>query len=92
MPSNHARNIALTPQLDQFVSDLIEGGCYSSASEVVRDGLRELKRRVIADQIIEIRARVVAGLDQLDRGEGITGTPAEVLGSRLKTIKRNAVQ
>lgn len=87
MPANHSRNIALTPQLDAFVSQLVESGAYSNASEVVRAGLRELERRHWADQLAEVQARIAAGLDQLDRGEGIEGSSAEVLNKLLSRIK-----
>ena len=64
-----------TPHLAKFVDDLVESGAYSNASEVVRDGLRELQRRKHADQLAEIRARVGTGLDELDRGEGPERNP-----------------
>ncbi len=88
MPSAHGRNVALTPHLAKFVDDLVESGTYNNASEVVRDGLRELQRRKHADQLTEIQARVGTGLDELDRGEGSSGPPAEVLGGVLMEVKR----
>lgn len=87
MPSAQARNVALTPQLAQFVDELVAEGTYSDASEVVRDGLRELQRRKHADQLNEIRVRIGAGLDQLDRGEGRSGDPVEVLGDIFEETK-----
>ena len=66
----------------------VESGTYNNASEVVRDGLRELQRRKHADQLTEIQARVGTGLDELDRGEGSSGPPAEVLGGVLMEVKR----
>lgn len=88
MPATHARNVALTPQLAQFVDDLVAAGAYNNASEVVRDGLRELQRRKFLDQLTEIRARIGVGLDQLDRGEGRTGDPAGVIGGVLREAKQ----
>ena len=87
MPASHARNVALTPQLASFVDELVAAGTYNNASEVVRDGLRELQRRKHADQLTEIRARIGAGLDQLDRGEGRSGEPAAVLDGILEEAK-----
>ncbi len=84
MPASHARNVALTHELARFVDDLVAGGAYNSASEVVRDALRELQRRTRADQLTEIRARVGIGLDQLDRGEGRSGAPDAVIGDIFK--------
>ena len=88
MPASHARNVALTHELARVVDDLVAGGAHNNASEVVRDALRDLQRRRHADQLTEIRARIGAGLDQLDRGEGLSGTPAAVLGSILEEAKR----
>ncbi len=88
MPSAHARNVALTPQLAKFVDELVQAGTYNNASEVVRDGLRELQRRQHADRLVEIQSRIGVGLDQLDQGEGVGGPPAEVLGSVLKKVKQ----
>ena len=83
MPTAHARNVALTPHLAKFVDDLVESGTCN-ASEVVRDGLRELQ----AGNMPTEQARVGTGLDQLDRGEGPSGPPAEVLSGVLIEVKR----
>ena len=88
MPATQARSVALTRELARFVDDLVAGGAYNNASEVVRDALRELQRRKHADQLTEIRARICAGLDQLDCGEGRSGEPADVLGGLLEEAKR----
>lgn len=39
-------NVSLTPELNQFITSLVQSGDYKSASEVVREGLRLLQRRV----------------------------------------------
>ena len=41
MPS---RNVNLTPDLDDFVLTMVEGGRYASASEMVQAALRVLNR------------------------------------------------
>ena len=88
MPATHARNVALTPQLARFVDDLVAGGSYNNASEVVRSALRELQRRTHTDQLIEIQSRIGVGLDQLDRGEGRSGAPAAVFNSIFEEARR----
>ena len=88
MPATHARNVSLTPQLARFVDQLVAAGAYNNASEVVRDGLRELQRRKHADQLTEIQARIGAGLEQLDRGEGRIGAPAGVLDDILQEVRQ----
>lgn len=37
-------NVSVTPELEQFVQDLVASGRYHSASEVFRDGLRLLEQ------------------------------------------------
>lgn len=36
-------NVSLTPELEKFVNDMVKSGMYITASEVVRDALRDLK-------------------------------------------------
>ena len=84
MPASHARNVALTPELDGFVDELIASGEYANASEVMRAGLRSLKERREIDLIAR---RIGSALDQLDRGEGIDGDPREVLGRVLDAAR-----
>ena len=85
MPSTHARNIALTPELSAFVDELVSSGDYANASEVMRAGLRALKDR---HGLAEISERIIAALDQLERGEGVTGDPRMVLGGVLMAARR----
>ena len=64
-------NISLTPELAQFVQDLVQTGMYHSSSEVIRDGLRLLREREQLRQIRigELRKELAIGLEQLERGE-----------------------
>jgi antitoxin ParD1/3/4 len=64
-------NISLTPELTQFVQDLVQTGMYHSSSEVIRDGLRLLREREQLRQIRieELRKELAIGLEQLERGE-----------------------
>jgi len=56
-------SIALTPEMATLVRDAVEGGDYASASEVIRDALREWK------QLREQRATAIGELGRLwDRG------------------------
>lgn len=81
MPSLNAKNIALTPQLMSWVDELVQTGEYSSASEVMRDGLRALqeRRERHAAELAEIRARIAKSLDQADRGEFAEGSGEEAI-------------
>ena len=84
MPSTHARNIVLTPELSAFVDASVASGNYANASEVMRAGLRALKNRHGLDEIGE---RITVALDQLDNGEGVTGDPRKVLGNVLEAAR-----
>jgi antitoxin ParD1/3/4 len=44
MPSKHNLNVSVTEHLARFVADQVGSGRFSSASEVVRAGLRLLER------------------------------------------------
>jgi antitoxin ParD1/3/4 len=46
--------VNLTPDLATFVQDKLNDGCYPSADEVVRDGLRLLQQQ---DESAEVRLR-----------------------------------
>lgn len=58
-------NVSLTPQLEQFVKNLVESGMYGNASEVVRAGLRVLKEHDEAYQrkLERLRAEIQVGDD-----------------------------
>lgn len=68
-----ASNYSLPPDLQQFVQTQIERGDYSTTGEVVCAALTLLRERdqVRAIRLERLRADVRAGLDELDRGEGI---------------------
>jgi len=68
-------NVSLTPELEKLVASKVQSGRYQSASEVIREGLRLLEDqdRLRAAQLEEVRRKIQVGLDQLDRGEGISG-------------------
>jgi antitoxin ParD1/3/4 len=71
-------NVSLTPELEKLVTEKVESGLYQSASEVIREGLRLLDNqdRIREVHLNEVRRKIEAGLDQLDRGEGIPGDQA----------------
>lgn len=74
-------SIALTPDMAAVVREAVDSGDYASASEVVRDALREwkLKRAVESEVIAELRRLWQEGLDS---------GPAEPLD--MEEIKRAA--
>lgn len=71
-------NVNLTPQLESLVHAKVRGGCYNSASEVVREALRLMQQR---DELLELRKQEIAkqiaeGYESLSRGEGVPADAA----------------
>ncbi len=58
-------SIALTPELGHAVRDAVATGDYASASEVIRDALREwtARRELRAAKLADLKAAVQAGID-----------------------------
>ncbi len=80
-------NVSLTPELERLVGVKVKTGMYHSASEVIRDALRLLieRDRLRELRVEELRKEIQVGLDELDRGEGISGPEAIAdLRARLK--------
>ena len=74
-------SVALTPDLATIVRQAVESGDYASASEVVRDALRDWKLKRAVDQ------ETVRELRRLWQ-EGIDSGPGEPLD--MEGIKREA--
>jgi antitoxin ParD1/3/4 len=58
------RNVNLTPELDEFVTDKVRAGLYANASEVMRAALRTLERdeRENADKMAVLREAIERGI------------------------------
>ena len=94
MPAQHAKNIALTPELESWVDELVASGSYKSASEVMRDALRALRERQERHQaeLTKIQARIALSLDQADRGDYASGSGEDAMRRAFETgIKRACV-
>lgn len=61
--------VEIPPDLQQFVTQIIDAGSYKSEAEVVGQALRLLQER--QRRIEELRREIQPALDRLDRGEGI---------------------
>ncbi len=76
-------NVSLTPELEEFVSDKVKTGLYNSASEVVRESLRLLRRQDQLEQLQleELRREVQSSIEQMDAGQGV---PIETVRERIQ--------
>lgn len=69
-------NVALRPELEQFVANRVASGSYQSATDVVQAGLELLRESEERQRKLEeLRRDARVGLDQADRGEGVRMTP-----------------
>jgi antitoxin ParD1/3/4 len=64
-------NVSLTPELEKLVNEKVKSGLYTSASEVIREGLRLLQEQEELRRIKHesLKRDIKEGLDGLDRGE-----------------------
>ena len=64
-------NVSLPQALAEFVEKEVASGNYSTASEVVRDGLRMLReeRAIYEEKLAILKREVQRGIDQIDAGE-----------------------
>lgn len=60
-------SLSLGPHWEHFIKEEISSGRYGSASEVVRDALRQLEDR--QQQLAALRAHLATGAAQAARGE-----------------------
>jgi antitoxin ParD1/3/4 len=67
-------NVSLTPELEQLVTEKVESGRYTSASEVIREALRLLEEhdQLKQQRLAQVREKIDRGLQQLDAGQGIS--------------------
>lgn len=93
MPSSYT----LGERFERFVAALVESGRYSSASEVVRAGLRLLEDQESLRELklAELRRDIQAGIDDLDSGryiELVTEQHKKALAERVKRRGRKRLQ
>jgi antitoxin ParD1/3/4 len=82
-------NIALTPELEQFVQAQITDGTYTSANEVIQDSLRLLQTQLTqTTQSAQLQAELQKGIDDLAQGQYTTYTSAPDIATAIKTLGR----
>lgn len=64
-------NVSLTPALEREIEEAVASGEYTSASEIVREGLRLWKERRTRSALYDqwLVAQIELGWDQAERGE-----------------------
>ncbi|WP_429930360.1 type II toxin-antitoxin system ParD family antitoxin [Agrobacterium vitis] len=74
-------SLTLGPHWEGFIKQQINSGRYASASEVVRDALRELEER--EEKLKILRHQIDKGWQQADRGEFAEDWPLQSLNEKL---------
>jgi len=66
--------ISITPRMDQWISEKVNSGLYSSSSEVILEGLRLLIRQEEQRLAIteDLRQEILVGVRQLDSGKSVS--------------------
>lgn len=88
-------NISLTQELEDFVSQKVKTGRYSSASEVIREGLRLLEQRDTRPQIPsfssqeELESLLLSGIRSAERENLLDGKKV-IAGLRKKYTAHRA--
>ena len=87
-------NISLTEELEELVQRKVESGRYSSASEVVRAGLRLLEQEdeLRETRLAAVRAEVQAGIDQAEQGELVDGEEAIARAKKRAAAKKRSAK
>jgi len=85
-------NVSLTSELAKFVEDEVQEGEYSSASEVVRDGLRLLLRdkAARAEKLAILRQAIEVGLADARAGRLSSRTAVAIAKDLQKGRRRRA--
>jgi len=83
-------NVSLTPELENFIGELVDSGRYRSASEAVRTAIRLLEDRESerSAKLDALRRSVEVGIEELDRGDGASAD--EVFEEILKALRSGA--
>lgn len=83
-------HVSLTPELEARVKSKVESGLYNNASEVIREALRfmEVHEEWIHEiKLARLREQLQIGVEQIDRGEGITVESGKGLDSLFDAIQ-----
>ena len=67
-------NVSLTPELEKLINQKLESRMYTSASEVIRAGLRLLAEQDQLHQVKldNLKSEIMVGVDQVKSGQTIS--------------------
>jgi antitoxin ParD1/3/4 len=91
---NSEMNVSLTPELEAMVQEKVKSGDYNSASEVVREALRLLKKHeeMLKVSRESLRAELIRGINDIETGRNSAfKTADELVDDSLEKHKRKEV-
>ncbi|MGA2724742.1 MAG: type II toxin-antitoxin system ParD family antitoxin [Bryobacteraceae bacterium] len=88
MPSDTTMNVNLSRDLYQFVKAAVKSGRYTSASEVVREALRERRDEALR----KVQRQIEEGLESARRGDLFDGETVMQELRELSAARRAAVK
>ena len=83
-------NVSLSDEFVRFVNEEVASGEYASASEVVRDALRMLRRQKAAyeEKLAILKREVELGLEDMRAGRISTRTVKDILADQEREEKK----
>ncbi len=84
------RNVVLTDSQAKFVEQMVAGGQYQNASEVLREGLRLVQAREAeqAAKLAALREAVAVGIADIEAGRYTEFRDAKSLRNHLNAIAK----
>jgi putative addiction module CopG family antidote len=75
-------NIALTPELEEFIQEQVTIGAFASPSEVIQNGLYLLQKQT------ELKHTLQKGIDDIAEGRYTTYSNTQDLAAEIKSLGR----
>lgn len=85
-------NVSLTPELEKYVYEKLDGGFYSSVSEIIRESLRLMLRQesdLNKREITRLNRDIKVGLESLNDRKIPASESYQRLKNKIKNIYLN---
>ena len=85
-------NVSLSTDLENFVNERVKSGAFKSESDVIAEALRALQEREaeIAEEREWLRKELQIGIDQIRRGEVVSGDEAREYLRQRRLARKGA--
>lgn len=83
-------NVSLTPELEKLVQRKVKSGLYSSASEVIREGLRLMQDRDLEKKqnLTALKKEIQIGINQVEKNDVVDFNPEDIKQQGRKKLKQ----